>query len=237
MGTSLDRMDMQSLFKLNDVSPAVQNHLAKTYATLTGMVLAAALGAYAHMLYHLGGMLSTLVTVGILFYLASSRTLTLQQRVYLALGFGFFKGLSIGGLVEAVIFIDPSIVVTAFTGTVAIFACFSLAALVSKRRSFFYLGGILSSFLTVSLVLSLANLFFRSVAIMNLQLYAGLFAFVGFVVFDTQLIIEKASFGDRDYPMHAITLFVDFVAIFVRLLIILAKNSKTEDKKSNTKRR
>src|SRR5690606_32922828 len=130
------------------------------------------------------------------------------------------------------------IVVTAFMGTVMIFGCFSLAALFAKRRSYMYLGGILGSVLTIALWLSIANLFFRSAAIMNLQLYGGLFMFVGFVVFDTQLIIEKAAQGDVDYPMHAITLFIDFVAIFVRLLIILSKNNKKkDDNKNNTKRR
>lgn len=149
------------------------------------------------------------------------------------------QGLSIGGLVEMVAFIDPAIIVTAFMGTVAVFGCFSLAALVAKRRSYLYLGGLLGSALTIAFWLSIANLFFRSVAIMNLQLYGGLLMFVGFVVFDTQLIIEKASMGDYDYPSHAITLFVDFVAIFVRLLIILAKNSQRRDdnKKSNSRRR
>lgn len=237
MGSSMQRMDMKTLFKLSDVSPLVQKHLAKTYSTLTGMVLAAAAGAYTHMLFHLGGTLSTLGTFAVLMYLGYNRTMATQQRLHLALLFGFLKGLSIGGLVEMVAFIDPAIIVTAFMGTVAIFGCFSLAAMFSKRRSYLYLGGILGSALTVAFWLSIANIFFRSVAIMNLQLYGGLFMFVGFVVFDTQLIIEKASLGDLDYPMHAITLFIDFVAIFVRLLIILAKNNKPKEERKNNSRR
>lgn len=41
------------------------------------------------------------------------------------------------------------------------------------------------------------------------------------MVVDTQEIIEKAHLGDLDYVKHALTLFTDFVAVFVRILIIM----------------
>ncbi|KAK2102199.1 Bax inhibitor 1 [Saguinus oedipus] len=48
----------------------------------------------------------------------------------------------------------------------------------------------------------------------------------GFVLFDTQLIIEKAENGDQDYIWHCIDLFLDFITLFRKLMMILAMNEK-----------
>ena len=64
-----------------------------------------------------------------------------------------------------------------------------------------------------------------------------------YVVFDTQLIVEKADQGDRDFAWHAAELFIDFVGIFVRICIILMRNrdqgrgSSKEGRSERTARR
>lgn len=55
----------------------------------------------------------------------------------------------------------------------------------------------------------------------NLQVYFGLLIFLGYMVYDTQEIIERAHRGDMDYIKHALTLFTDFVAVLVRILVIM----------------
>lgn len=48
----------------------------------------------------------------------------------------------------------------------------------------------------------------------------------GFVIYDTQLIIEKYHMGSKDFILHSLDLFVDFVNIFRHLLIILTQKVK-----------
>lgn len=62
--------------------------------------------------------------------------------------------------------------------------------------------------------------------------------FLGFVVFDSQMIVERAALGDADCVGHATTLLVDFVALFVRIAIILLRNQeKREDRERRNNRR
>ncbi|KAF4008767.1 hypothetical protein G4228_020566 [Cervus hanglu yarkandensis] len=50
-------------------------------------------------------------------------------------------------------------------------------------------------------------------------------------VFDTQLTIEKAENGDKDYIWHCVDLFLDFVTLFRKLMMILAMSEKDKKKK------
>ena len=45
------------------------------------------------------------------------------------------------------------------------------------------------------------------------------------------MIIEKAYAGEMDHVKHALSLFVDFMAIFVRILVILMQNAEKKDNK------
>lgn len=56
------------------------------------------------------------------------------------------------------------------------------------------------------------------------------------MIFDTQLVVEKASLGDRDFAWHAMELFIDFVGIFVRICIILLRNKQKGDRGSKGSR-
>ncbi|MEJ1872745.1 Bax inhibitor-1 family protein, partial [Escherichia coli] len=81
-----------------------------------------------------------------------------------------------------------------------------------------------------------SSIFGGSVALFKFELYFGLLVFVGYMVVDTQDIIEKAHLGDLDYVKHALTLFTDFIAVFVRILIIMLKNSAEREEKKKKRR-
>lgn len=225
--------DMEKLLKFDHLEKHVKEHLKNVYSSLSIALLLAAAGTYVNLVFRfsIGGFLGAIVSVGLLMaiFMTPHAPQNVQKRMLYLFGFSFMTGLSFGPLIEAVIAIDPSIIATAFTATGLIFVCFTLASLVTNDRKFLYLGGILMSALSYLLLMSFINIFFGSRLIYEVELYVGFGVFCLFVLYDTQLIVEKARRGDNDYIWHCVDLFVDFVSIFRRLLVILA--SKEEKKK------
>ncbi|XP_016201483.2 bax inhibitor 1 [Arachis ipaensis] len=231
------RWNYDTLKNFRQISPVVQNHLKLVYFTLCCAVVAAAVGAYLHVLWNIGGFLTSVGCMGTMIWLLSTPPSEEQKRVSLLLASALFQGASIGPLIDLAIEVDPSIIFTAFVATSLAFACFSGAALVARRREYLYLGGLASSGLSILLWLHFASsIFGGSLALFKFELYFGLLVFVGYIVVDTQEIVERAHSGDLDYVKHALTLFTDLAAIFVRILIILVKNSAERNEKKKKRR-
>ncbi|XP_015963644.1 bax inhibitor 1 [Arachis duranensis] len=231
------RWNYDTLKNFRQISPVVQNHLKLVYITLCCAVVAAAVGAYLHVLWNIGGFLTSAGCMGTMIWLLSTPPSEEQKRVSLLLASALFQGASIGPLIDLAIEVDPSIIFTAFVATSLAFACFSGAALVARRREYLYLGGLASSGLSILLWLHFASsIFGGSLALFKFELYFGLLVFVGYIVVDTQEIVERAHSGDLDYVKHALTLFTDLAAIFVRILIILVKNSAERNEKKKKRK-
>lgn len=98
----------------------VRQHLKNVYGCLSMSTVSAAAGAYVHMYTEFleAGLLTTIGALGLLFALISTPDNDKNQKLRLGylLGFAFLSGLGMGPLLEAVIFVDPSIVVTALIG-------------------------------------------------------------------------------------------------------------------------
>jgi len=229
--TNFSEINWSAVGKTGELGPNVREHVKKVYTCLFGTILSAALGSAFYSQYHLiGGMGSMLLGFGLLLWLGVTPKEESEKRMALLAGFGFVEGLSLGPLLEAAMDVDPSIVGTAFICTAVVFGCFSATAFYAQRRSYLYLGGMLSSGLSLLLTLSLLNIFFRSSAAVMFSVYFGLMLFCGFIIFDTQLMIERAENGNSDFVWDALTLFLDAVNVFVRIIVILTKNKKNERK-------
>ncbi|CAO2837868.1 unnamed protein product [Amaranthus hypochondriacus] len=229
--------DFDAFKNLSEISPTVQSHLKQVYFTLCCALVASAVGTYLHILWNIGGLLTTLACLGCMTWLLSSPPHEETKRCRLLMAAAVFEGASIGPLVDLAIQIDYSILVTAFVGCAIAFGCFSAAAVFARRREFLYLGALLSSGVSILFWLQFASsIFGGSASLFKFELYFGLLVFLGYIVFDTQEIIEKAHFGDLDYVKHALTLFTDFVAVFVRILIIMLKNSMEKNEKKKKRR-
>ncbi|XP_065178794.1 probable Bax inhibitor 1 [Sycon ciliatum] len=226
---------LSALSDFSKLSHDDRSHLKKVYTSLSLTLLAATAGSAVNVLLGMfqGAFLASIVSIGLLLALRFNpdNGKNLATRLGLLAGFGFFSGVSMGPLIAHVAAIDPSLIFTALGGTVVVFVSFSLSALYAEERSYLYLGGYLLSGLNFLLLTSLVNMFIGSIFVLEVQLYLGLAIFCAFVLYDTQLIIEKSRMGDKDYIWHSVDLFLDFIEIFRRLLIILAKDDKKKKRR------
>eukprot|EP00386_Alphamonas_edax_P013999 GDKI01043076.1.p1 GENE.GDKI01043076.1~~GDKI01043076.1.p1 ORF type:complete len:268 (-),score=76.77 GDKI01043076.1:217-1020(-) len=231
--------------RMADIDNRTQKHLTKVYGTLAAGILITALGVHVQLnVFHMNNWVTGLGAMFALMYVASSsssamyddKAVTEPKRMAALGAFFLLKGAAIGPLVLMASQF-PGVLPTAFFGALAIFTCFSIAALFAKKREYLYLGGLLGSVMTYFFWMSLANIFFRWRFVNDIMLYGGLLVFAGYVIYDTQLIIEQSRTGSKDFPKHALELYVDLVAIFVRLVIILMKNAQEKERKKEERRR
>eukprot|EP00270_Netrium_digitus_P005551 TRINITY_DN173_c0_g1_i1.p1 TRINITY_DN173_c0_g1~~TRINITY_DN173_c0_g1_i1.p1 ORF type:complete len:257 (+),score=64.92 TRINITY_DN173_c0_g1_i1:154-924(+) len=236
-------VNFEAVKNFSTLSPSVQKHLQKVYLTLAASLLVVALGVWVDVtVVNLGGFLSTIAFAASVFWLNSTPPTTGNQgqRMKLLMAAAFFQGCSLGPLIGTVLGMEggAGIIGTACFCSSFVFCCFSGAALLAKRREYLFLGGILSSLLSAMAILRLSSFFFgMSATVFRAEIYLGLLMLVGYVVYDTQVIVEKASRGERDPVKHSLDLLIDFVGIFVRILIILLRNSsRREDEKRKRSR-
>ncbi|KAL0489202.1 hypothetical protein AKO1_013729 [Acrasis kona] len=225
-------VNFEKLFNFSGIDADVQAHLQRVYLTLACAIAFCGVGSYFYLLTHFPPLICFFVALGLAVYimLSAHKTQTPQLkalRFAAMMGCAAMQGTMIGALVEEVLNIDPNLLLYGIAITFAIFASFTGAAMLAKRRSYLYLGSVLFSGLNILFITVIVNVFFFHTAIGDvIWLYGGLAVFCGFIVYDTQLIVEKAHAGNRDSTLHAYELFVDFIAILVRVLVIL-KNSRS----------
>ncbi|XP_051846992.1 bax inhibitor 1-like [Antechinus flavipes] len=224
------KTNLEALWRISNLTPFTQKHLKKVYASLALCMLVAATGAHLNVAAHLfeAGFLSALSSFMILFWLLITphRDDTEPKRLLLLGGFAFLIGVGLGPELDSCIDTDPNIVPSSFMGTVMTFSSFTLNAFYGRCLGCLCLGGILLSALILLLVSYLGNLFFLSSWLSQANMYIGLAFLCGLVIFDTQLIIEKAERKDEDYIWHCMDLFLDFVTLFRKFMVIIEMNEK-----------
>ncbi|KAG2208696.1 hypothetical protein INT47_007795 [Mucor saturninus] len=216
----------------------VRRHLVNVYLTLAAMCAIATIGSQVS--NYFGPSSSTLGSLGAVGSVTMFRYTSINSRRRWALlaAYSISSGIALSAFLSMFLHVDPTgdLIFLALSSAVLIFLGFSGSALMAERRSMLYVGAFASSILSVLLWLSLANVFFlRSSSIFSVELYAGLLVFSGFVIYDTQMIVERASAGVLDIPGHAMELFMDLYSLFLRLANILMK--KEIDRENEKKRK
>ncbi|GIL91994.1 hypothetical protein Vretimale_18526 [Volvox reticuliferus] len=239
IGRRWEGVTLASFFKFGHLARPVQKHLQRVYATLGVALAISALGCLVDIHYNIAGFLTYVTAIGCMLGLTLTPSYpgTLNRRYAMLAGFSFCQGAALGKLVGLGLGMDPSIVLTAFLGTMAVFVSFTLAALMSARRSFLFLGGWLASAVMGLGVLRLSSwLLGVHTVSFQAEIYFGLLIFAVYVLLDTQLIVEKAAAGYMDPVRSALDLLVDIMAIFVRILVIQLKKNADRERRQNESR-
>ncbi|KAH7846731.1 hypothetical protein Vadar_017437 [Vaccinium darrowii] len=199
-------------------------------------LIASAVGAYLHILWDIGMTYPTsIAAMGCMLQIIALPPYEKQKRVALWMATGFLYGATFCLFVDKGTEIDPSILVIAFLGCALAFGCFLGAATLARRREYLYLGGLLSSLLSLIFWLHYASSFLGgSAAVFKLNLYFGFLMLVGYIVLDTQGLIEKVHRGDLDYVKHAMALSTDGIGVFIEVPYIMLKNFQ-KDKENKKK--
>ncbi|MDR2112072.1 MAG: Bax inhibitor-1/YccA family protein [Candidatus Accumulibacter sp.] len=139
--------------------------------------------------------------------------------VVLLLGFTFFMGLMLSGILRAALGFSngPALIATAAGGTGAIF--FTLAGIATvTKKDFGFIGRFLFVGLVVILLAMVANYFLPIPALSLTISAAAILLFSGFILFDISRIVNG---GETNYITATLAVYLDVYNIFVHLLHLL----------------
>ncbi|EWC47489.1 hypothetical protein DRE_00457 [Drechslerella stenobrocha 248] len=140
--------------------------------------------------------------------------------------------LSQAAILSPMLFFNPAILARAGLYTVGMMGAISYVGATAKTDQYLYLGGPLLAGLTVVALSGLAPLVLPATAARtlafteNLWLYGGLAVFGGITLYDVQKVLyhsrmSEAGLKPRDTVNEAISLELDFINIFIRMVYIL----------------
>ena len=132
---------------------------------------------------------------------------------------------------------QPALLARAGLYTVAMMGSIAFVGATAKQEKYLYLGGPLLAGVAVVAVSGFAPLVLPVTAVRtlafteNLWLYGGLAVFGGFTLYDTQKILHHARLANagmvqKDVVKESISLELDFLNIFIRMVQILGMRSQ-----------
>jgi FtsH-binding integral membrane protein len=224
-------VNLQSILAMTDLQPRTLKHVQSCYTQLFACFGFSVLGALCNiyrltlMGFEFAGLVSLVCMMGVAF-----TPQTMPYRKFCLFGYTFFQGITLGSLNNV---IPTQILLHALVGTLVIFGGFSISALFAPSRKYLYLGGMLSAAMSLMFWNNLIVNGLMGYRTMTLEIYFGLLVFCGYVLFDTQLMIAKAESGVYDVEMDCLNLWVDLVAIFIRIARIMQEKEAKRNKKRN----
>jgi len=141
-------------------------------------------------------------------------------------------------ILSPLMFVQPALLARAGLYTVAMMGSIAFVGATAKQEKYLYLGGPLLAGCAIVCVSGFAPLVLPATAARTLMwseriwLYGGLAVFGGFTLWDTQKILQHARLAERglvrkDVVNESISLELDFINIFVRMVQILGMRNQS----------
>jgi modulator of FtsH protease len=189
--------------------------------SLVPTVIGAWVGVSTGVIAQMGIGVSTIVFLGGAFGLmfAIEKFKNSSTGVVLLLAFTFFMGLMLSRLLSAILGFSngPSLIMTAFGGTAAVFlAMASLASVIKRDLSnmgkFLFVGAIML------LIAGVINIFILSSALMITLSVIAIGLFSAFMLYDLKRVIDG---GETNYVSATLAIYLDVYNVFQSLLMLL----------------
>jgi FtsH-binding integral membrane protein len=152
---------------------------------------------------------------------AKIQSMTFSEAVAAFLLYSFLNGLTLSSIF--IVYTATSIVTTFFVATVV----FGIMAIYgyTTNRDLTAIGNLAIMALIGVIVASLINLFLKSNTFSYILSYLSIVIFIGLTAYDTQKIKDMESYSDNKNLgiLGALTLYLDFINIFLNLLKILGR--------------
>jgi FtsH-binding integral membrane protein len=201
--------------------------LRNTYWLLALSMIPTVLGAWIGVQMNFNLMAAAGPMMGFILYMAIAfgfiyainKTKDSSTGVYVLLGFTFFMGLMLTGILSHTLRFSNggTLIMLAFGGTASIFGVLASYATVTKR-DFSGLGKWLMIGLVVMILASVANIFFQLPALQLAISVIVIGIFSAYILYDVQQIVNG---GETNYITATLSIYLDVYNIFVNLLQIL----------------
>ncbi|KAJ6021848.1 Bax inhibitor 1-like protein [Penicillium herquei] len=149
--------------------------------------------------------------------------------------YGFWTAFNLtqAALLSPLMFYNPALLARAGLYTVGLMGSIAFVGATAKQEKYLYLGGPLLAGVTLVALSGLAPMVLPATAARTLMwseriwLYGGLAVFGGFTLYDVQKVLHHARLSQRgiikrDVVNESVSLELDFINIFVRMVQILS---------------
>lgn len=225
------RREEQQGTQWDNLGLGVVEHMRKVYATLaTGIGIAAGASLFTMatplVAVHpmIPGLASIVPLMGLMY--TSKHTHSQTMRAGLFAAFTGLAGMSMAPLLFVAMKVAPMAVPQALLITTGLFGTMTALSLFAKPGAALRLGVPLGGGLIVLMLTGVAGMFVPVTSawyplLHNIYLYGGLALFTAYIAYDTQNMIAEYEMGQDDHLKHALDLFINFKAIFMRVLSLL----------------